>query len=191
MAKLAVFASGNGSNFQAIAEKVLQTKHTLEFLLTNTKDAGAIERAKNLGIPYYTVSYRGKTREDVEEAILTLLSKHRVDLVALAGYMKIITEKLIKPYWKKIINIHPALLPKYPGTHAIERSYNSSDKELGITIHYVDFGVDTGPIILQKSFTRRGDESLEEIEKRIHRLEHLYYPQIVIKLLDKLGEKIE
>ncbi len=191
MARLAIFASGNGSNFQAIAERILPTRHTVEFLLCNNKNARAIERAKKLGIPYYLVNYRGEKRENVEEVILNYLSKHRVDLIALAGYMKIITEKLIEPYWKKIINIHPALLPKYPGTNAIERSYASKDRELGITIHYVDTGVDTGPIILQKSFIRDGNESLEEIEKRIHRLEHLYYPQVVVELLDRIGEKIE
>ena len=189
MARLAIFASGNGSNFQAIAERVLQTQHTLEFLLCNNKNARVIERAKKMGIPYYTVTYRGKTRKEVEETILNYLSKHRIDLIVLAGYMKIITEKLINPYWKRIVNIHPALLPKFPGTNAIERSYKSTDKKLGITIHYVDRGIDTGPIILQKAFTRKGDESLEEIEKRIHRLEHLYYPQVVIELLDRIGEK--
>ncbi len=190
MAKLAIFASGNGSNFQAIAERVIKTNHTVEFLLCNNSNARVIERAKKLGIPYYIVSYRNNNRKDVEKTIIEYLKKHDIDLIALAGYMKILTETLINPYWKRIINIHPALLPKYPGVNAIERSYHSTDRELGITIHYVDSGIDTGPIILQKSFTREGNETLEEIENRIHTLEHLYYPETVIKLLNTTGENI-
>ncbi len=191
MAKIAVFASGNGSNFEAIASKLQGTLHRIEFLLCNKRGARVIERAKKFGIPVYTVDYRKAEREKVEEEIIGLVEKHRIDLIVLAGWMKILTPHFTERYRKRILNIHPALLPKYPGTNAIERSYRAGDMELGITIHFVDSGVDTGPIILQKSFQRNGKETLTEVEEHIHRMEHLYYPEVVKKLLDDIGDSNE
>ncbi|NOY09759.1 MAG: phosphoribosylglycinamide formyltransferase [Spirochaetes bacterium] len=189
MANLAVFASGNGSNFQSIAEVIVKTEHSIEFLLCNQKSAFAVERAKKLKVKVYTVDYRDKKRESLEAEIIKILNYHKIDLIALAGYMKILTPFFVNTYKNRIINIHPSLLPKYPGAEGIVKSYNSKDRELGITIHYVDTGVDTGEIILQKSFVRTGKESLKEVEERIHTIEHLYYPQVVLELLNRLGEK--
>ena len=109
-------------------------------------------------------------------------------MIVLAGFMKLLSPEMTKKYDGKIINIHPALLPKYPGTHGIEESFASSDTELGVTVHYVDSGMDTGKVIRQKSFVRSGSESLEEIETRIHDCEHEIYPQVVIELLDRAEE---
>jgi phosphoribosylglycinamide formyltransferase-1 len=100
--------------------------------------------------------------------------------------MRLLTPRLIDAYASRIINIHPSLLPKYPGAHGIADSYASGDRELGITIHRVDYGLDSGPIILQQSFIR-GAESLEEAEAHIHELEHLHYPQVMIRLLDAVN----
>ncbi|MCD6121559.1 MAG: phosphoribosylglycinamide formyltransferase [Spirochaetales bacterium] len=189
MANLAVFASGNGSNFEAIAKALAGTEHSLKFLLCNNKNAFVLKRADRLGIIKYLINYTGKSRHDAEEKMIELLKLHRIDLVVLAGFMKILTPLFVSEYSNKIINIHPSLLPKYPGTKGIEESYYSEDKELGITIHFVDTGVDTGKIILQKSFVRSGKETLKEIEERIHMLEHLYYPQVILELLNKTGIK--
>ncbi len=101
--------------------------------------------------------------------------------------MRILTPFFVEKYKGKLVNIHPALLPKYPGAHGIEESYASKDRELGITIHYVDSGVDTGPVILQKSFTRDMSETIEEIEKKIHKLEYDFYPEVIEKLLDSFN----
>ncbi len=184
MARLAVFTSGSGSNFQAIAEYILKTEHTVACMICDRKDAYSFKRAENLGIKSYYVSYYKKSREDAEKEIIEILDRENIDMVSLAGFMRLLTPHLLEKYSSRIVNIHPALLPKYPGAHGIEESFNSGDKELGITIHYVDEGMDTGPVIIQQSFTRSGNEPIEEIEKKIHKIEHTYYPETIKKLLD-------
>ena len=186
MAGLAVFASGSGSNFEAIAEAAAGSRHKITCLICDRADAFAFKRAEKLGIKSHFVSYAGRRREAAEEEMIELLEASGAELIALAGFMRLLTPKLIDRFRDRIINIHPSLLPKYPGTHGIEDSYNSGDAELGITIHRVDYGLDTGPVIMQKSFTRHGDESLDEIETMIHRLEHENYPAVLLELLNEI-----
>ncbi|MEW5817662.1 MAG: phosphoribosylglycinamide formyltransferase [Spirochaetota bacterium] len=186
MANLAVFASGNGSNFQTLAEALGKTSHAIRCLICDRKNAYVFTRSQLLKIPSHYVSYKGKTKEQAEEEIIHILQHYDIDLIALAGFMRLLTPKLIDAYPGRIVNIHPSLLPKYPGEDAILRSYNSPDEDLGITIHQVDDGMDTGAIIMQKSFRRTGLEGIEEIEKKIHALEHQYYPEVIINLLDAL-----
>jgi len=189
MARLAVFASGTGSNFVAIA-KALQAshRHKIELLLCNVEGAPVLQRAEELGVPTFPVSYEGQTREAVEKKVVRHLERRGVDIVALAGFMKLLTPYFLDAFKGPVINLHPSLLPKYPGTHAIEESWRSADRELGITIMRVDAGIDTGPVILQKTFLREGTESLAQIEARIHELEHEWYPRVLIQLLDGIGE---
>ena len=189
MANLAVFASGNGSNFQVIAQALKSTSHSLEFLLCNKKSAFALERAHNLGIPSYVVSYLNKDRKQVEQEILEYTGKHKIDLIALAGYMKMLTPFFIDNFKGYILNIHPSLLPKHPGVNSIERSYNAGDKSMGISIIKIDNGVDTGPILLQESFEHTHELTLDQAEKKVHELEHKYFPMIVIQELDKIEAK--
>jgi phosphoribosylglycinamide formyltransferase-1 len=186
MANLAVFASGNGSNFQAIAEAMLKANHSLEFLLCNVKSAYVLERAQSLGITSYIVSYSNKKREDVEKEILVQLKNHNIDLIALAGFMKLLTPFFLSSFHGDILNIHPSLLPKYAGVHAIERSYSAGEKKFGISVIKIDPGVDTGPILFQTSFERPENATLEEIEKKIHELEHIHFPAVIINKLDKI-----
>jgi phosphoribosylglycinamide formyltransferase-1 len=183
MANLGILASGNGTNFQALIDAVDPTEHETTCLVCNRRESYVLERAAKAGIPSVIVDYTGRRREEAELEILSYLRVYGVDLVALAGFMKLLTPLLIDAYPGRIINIHPSLLPKYPGTGALEKSYRSNDDVLGITIHRIDYGLDTGPVILQKSFKRAGNESLEEIEGRIHSLEHTYYPQVILELL--------
>jgi phosphoribosylglycinamide formyltransferase-1 len=187
VANLAVFASGSGTNFEALAKALAATRHKLVCLIVDKKDAFALRRAERLGIPAYIVSYKGKSREEAEEEMLAILTARGADYIALAGFMRLLSPRLIDAYPSRIINIHPALLPKYPGAHAIEESYRSGDRELGITIHYVDYGLDSGPPIRRQSFTRGGAESIDEIESRIHELEHHWYPRVMIDILDAHG----
>lgn len=187
MANLAVLASGNGSNFEAIAEKISESNHRISCMICDQKDAFVFERAHNLGIPAYHVSYAGRDRSLAEEEITAVLSSENAELVSLAGFMRLLTPSFIDRFQSRIINIHPSLLPKYPGIHGIEDGYRSNDKELGITIHRVDYGLDTGPIIMQKSIIRKGDEALEEIESRIHQLEHIWYPAVLLEILDSIS----
>jgi phosphoribosylglycinamide formyltransferase-1 len=190
MANLAVFASGSGTNFEAIAVALKDVgRHQLKLLVCDKAQAFALERAGRLGIPAFTVSYKGKPREEAEREILAELERAEIDLIALAGYMRLLTPTLVQPWKGRLINIHPALLPRHPGTHGIEDSFNSGDPELGITIHYVDEGMDTGPIILQKSFKREAGMGLERAEKMIHALEHRWYPEVILSELDKLNNK--
>ncbi|MCX7788270.1 MAG: phosphoribosylglycinamide formyltransferase [Spirochaetes bacterium] len=187
MAKVSVFASGNGSNFEAIVKALQGTPHQVVCLISDNEKAYALERAKRLQIPYHVFPFRSPTeRRESEVNILNLLRSYGTDFIALAGFMKLLSPLLIDAYPNRIVNLHPSLLPKYPGTQGIRDSYLSGDKELGITIHYVDYGLDTGPIITQRSFRREGTETLEEIEEKIHTLEHEVYPKVLIELLDAL-----
>jgi phosphoribosylglycinamide formyltransferase 1 len=187
MARLAVFASGRGSNFAAIADAIGQGKrHAVEFLLCDVEGASVLERARERKIPTFLASYAGVPRREVEKKIVRHLERRSVDIVALAGFMKLLTPAFLQGFKGPVINLHPSLLPKYPGVHGIEESYRSGDAELGISIIRVDEGVDTGPVILQKSFTRSGSESLEEIEGRIHALEHEWFPKVVLGMLDAI-----
>jgi len=189
MANLAVFASGSGSNFQALAESVIPSDHSVCCLICDNGEALALQRASLLGIPSYHILYDGRPREEAEKEILSLLADCSADLVALAGFMKILSPRFINQFPGTIINIHPSLLPKYPGTRGIEASFHSGDRKLGITIHEIDAGVDTGPIIMQKSFLKHDNETIESVEKRIHTLEHASYPVVIMELLDKIDSK--
>jgi len=191
MAELAVLASGNGSNFQALAEALTGTRHRVACLVSDRPGAYALQRARRLGLPAHLVSYAGRSREEAEEEILRTLGLYRIDLIALAGFMRLLSPRFVDAYPSRIVNIHPSLLPKHPGKEGIAESYASDDRELGITIHYVDYGLDSGPIILQESFVRNGNESIQEIEERIHGLEHRLYPMVVLRLLDALVGKGE
>ncbi|WP_028975156.1 phosphoribosylglycinamide formyltransferase [Spirochaeta cellobiosiphila] len=186
MAKIAVMASGSGSNFEALVKGLHGTSHKVELLICDKQQAYALTRAEKLEIPSYVVLYRGRKREEAEEDILSILEKAQVDLVVLAGYMRLLSPTFVNPLKDKIINIHPSLLPKHPGTHGIEDSWKSDDSEMGITIHYVDQGMDTGPIIEQYSFVKEDKDTLDTVEKKIHSLEHKYYPEVIIRLLDKI-----
>jgi phosphoribosylglycinamide formyltransferase-1 len=186
MARLAVFASGRGSNFVAIADAVRAAgRHGIEFLLCDVEGAPVLERARERGIPTVPVSYAGLAREAVEKKMVRHLERRCVDVVALAGFMKLLTPYFINGFKGPVVNLHPSLLPKYPGTHGIEESWRSADAELGISVIRIDEGVDTGPVLLQKSFTRTGGESLAEVEERIHALEHEWFPKVVLGLLDE------
>ena len=187
MAHLAVFASGRGSNFAAIDDALRAAgRHRIEFLLCDVEGAHVLERARERGVLTFPVSYAGQSREAVEKKVVRHLERRRVDIVALAGFMKLLTPYFIGAFKGPVVNLHPSLLPKYPGTHGIEESYRSGDQELGISVIRIDEGVDTGPVMLQKSFKRSGDESLEQIEQRIHALEHEWFPRVILGMLDEI-----
>ncbi|TFG62188.1 MAG: phosphoribosylglycinamide formyltransferase [Spirochaetales bacterium] len=193
MAECAVLASGSGSNFEAIVRGLEGTGHRVSCLVSDNDQAYAVVRAQSLGVPWHVVKYasaggRDEARRNAEERVLAVLSQYDIRLVVLAGFMRLLTPLFVDAYPRRILNIHPALLPRYPGIHGIEESYRSADTELGITIHLVDHGMDTGPVLLQQSFERKGTETLKEIEDRIHALEHQYYPSVIIDQLDSCGE---
>ncbi len=186
MANAVILASGRGTNFQAIAERLKSSNHGISALICDRKEAGCYARAEALSIPYYHVSYFGRNKEEAEEEILGIIGKKRADLIILAGFMRLISPLLIDKSACPVINIHPSLLPRYPGTRGIEESFNSRDSKLGITIHRVDYGMDTGPVIKQISFERTGNETKDEIEDKIHKLEYEWYPKEVLAILNGL-----
>ena len=177
--KIAVFASGNGSNFQVIAEQF-----PVEFVFSDHRDAYVLERAEKLGVPSYAFELKEFTSKiDYEKALVDLLDQHEIDLVCLAGYMKIVGPTLLAAYEGRIINIHPAYLPEFPGAHGIEDAWNAGVDQSGVTIHWVDSGVDTGQVIKQVRVPRLADDTLESFEFRIHETEYQLYPEV----LDSLG----
>jgi phosphoribosylglycinamide formyltransferase-1 len=185
MAKAMVLASGSGSNFQAIAEALAAGgKHRVALLACDRKGAYAFQRAVSLGIPGLYVGYKDRTREEAEAEITAAALECGASVIALAGFMRLLTPSFVDQWEGRLVNIHPALLPRHPGTHGIEDSFASGDEELGISIHYVDRGMDSGEIILQKSFKRRPGMSLEDAAAEIHALEHRWYPDVVGRLLD-------
>lgn len=173
--KIAVFASGNGSNFQVIAEQF-----PVEFIFSDHHDAYVLERAKNLGIKSYAFELKEfDNKAAYEEAIVKLLEKHEIDLICLAGYMKIVGPTLLAAYEGRMINIHPAYLPEFPGAHGIEDAWEAGVDQSGVTIHWVDSGVDTGQVIKQVRVPRLVNDTIETFEARIHEAEYKLYPEVL------------
>ena len=178
MKKIAVFASGNGSNFQVIAEQF-----PVEFVFSDHRDAYVLERADKLGVLSYAFGLKEfENKAAYEQAIVDLLEEHQIDLVCLAGYMKIVGPTLLSAYEGRIINIHPAYLPEFPGAHGIEDAWNAGVEQSGVTIHWVDSGVDTGKIIQQVRVPRLAEDNLESFEVRIHEAEYELYPEVLNSL---------
>lgn len=184
MAEIAVFASGRGTNFEAVAKFLEDTPHRVCCLICDRKGAAALHRADELSIPAYRIPGWGADRERAEEEALRVLADFNPSLIVLAGFMRILSPGFLDAWEGRVVNLHPSLLPKYPGTRGIEESYASGDPEMGITIHLVDYGTDTGPVLLQRAVPRRPEESLETMERKIHELEHYWYPRVVRDLLN-------
>lgn len=187
--KIAVFASGNGSNFEAIANQISAENNEAELVLLfcDRKQAFVIERSRQLGIPSYSFSpaeFTSKT--EYEEAILALLQENQIELIVLAGYMRLIGTTLLMAYQQKILNIHPALLPDFPGLHGIRDAFEAQVSQTGVTIHLVDDGVDTGPIIAQEAVSLEVGETLESLERKIHQVEHRLYPIVIQQFIEEL-----
>lgn len=184
--RLAVLASGNGSNFEVIAQAVKdqQIEAELVLLFSDHRDACVLERGKKFAISCESFELKEfPDKKSYEAALLKLLKEYEVELVVLAGYMRIIGKDLLEAYPNRIVNIHPALLPSFPGLHGIKDAYEAGVKETGVTIHYVDSGVDTGPIIAQGKVQVAEDDCLADLETKIHQVEHQLYPKVLAKIV--------
>ncbi|MDD4184217.1 MAG: phosphoribosylglycinamide formyltransferase [Candidatus Izemoplasmatales bacterium] len=182
MTKIAVFASGNGSNFEAIVTNA--SAYVVAVLIVDHKEAYASERAKRLDVPFYVVEPREfKSKREYEQEILRILEPFDVRWIALAGYMRICGPALLNAYPDHIINIHPALLPSFPGKDAIFQAINHHVKVTGVTIHFVDSGIDTGKIIAQAPYLIPEGADEETIRKGIQAIEHELYPNIINRLI--------
>jgi phosphoribosylglycinamide formyltransferase-1 len=180
--RIAVFASGSGSNFQAIVDQVQRGKLdvSIELLVCDRPQAQVVERAKQAQVPVFTFQPKQfESREAYESLILQELLELKVDLVVMAGYMRIITNTLVEPFYGRMINVHPSLLPSFPGIKAISQAYEYGVKVTGVTVHFVDGGLDSGPIIAQHAVDVGEGESEEALTQSIQAVEHEMLPMVI------------
>ena len=183
--EVAILASGRGSNFQSMIDASKRGElpnANVKLLIVNNKEAYAIERAKNNNIPYYIVESENKKRTDFDLEMLEILNKNKIDIIVLAGFMRILSKQFVNKYKNKIINIHPSLLPLFPGAHAHRETIKAGVSESGCTVHFVDHGVDTGPVIMQKTVPINKNETEKTLAEKILPLEHQIFP-IALNLL--------
>jgi phosphoribosylglycinamide formyltransferase-1 len=186
MKNIAVFASGNGTNLQAIIDNTASgaLRAHLALVVSDKRSAFALRRAKKAGIKtLYADPKKFDSKQAYEEYLISRLKKDKVDLIILAGFMRILSPFFIKKYRHRILNIHPALLPAFKGACAIKDAFKYGVKVTGVTVHFVDEKVDHGPIILQEPVSVPDTISLAELEARIHRVEHKIYTEAIRKVL--------
>ena len=190
MFKIGILASTNGTDLQAIIDEMKAGKMPgieLAVVLSNKKDAYALQRAKEQGFHTMFIDPKNKTREQFDQKLVELLKEYKVDLVVLVGYMRILSTDFVRQFPKKIINVHPALIPKFCGekffgSNVHEAVLAAHEKETGMTIHYVEEGVDTGEIILQKTCPVLPNDTPETLKLRVQSLEKKWYPEVIRKL---------
>lgn len=182
--RVAVLASGSGTNLQALIDQV-HGRHGIEIVRVASDKPGAraLERADSAGIPvavFALCDFADRAARD--EAIAAQLASDDVELVVLAGYMAILSPEFIGAFFGRIINVHPSLLPAFPGLDAIGQALDAGAAETGVTVHYVDEGVDTGPVIAQESLTIEPGDTHETLAERIHAIEHRLLPEVVAQI---------
>ena len=182
MINIGVLASGRGTNLQAIIEAIEEGKieGEIKIVMSDHPKACALKRAQQYLIDTRYIDFKEfKNREDYDKEIIKSLKEKKIDLVVLAGYMRILSPYFIRTYKNKIINIHPALLPSFSGLHAQGQAVKYGVKVSGCTVHFVDEGVDSGPIVLQRALEVKDDDTEESLAERILKEEHQIYPQAI------------
>ncbi len=185
-ARIAVFASGAGTNFQALAQAAITGALDAQIvgLVCDRPTAPVIGLAAQRGIAILCLSPELlPSKADYENVVLRFLESRSVDAVALAGYMRIVGPTLLGKYGGRILNLHPSLLPAFPGRGAISAAYKSGARTTGVSVHLVDEGVDTGPLLAQQEVQIDPGWSLEELEEQIHAVEHKLYPRVLQDLI--------
>lgn len=180
--RIGVLASGGGTNLQAIIDRSQDGSLDAEIavVITNNPNAGALDRASKAGIATLCINHREfSQREDFDQAVVKALQDANVDLVVLAGFMRIITQTFIDAFPNRVINIHPALLPAFPGLHVQQQAIDYGARFSGCTVHFVDGGVDTGPIIIQAVVPILQDDTADTLAARILEQEHVIYPRAI------------
>ena len=182
--RVGVLVSGSGSNLQALldATKVVGTSFAVRLVVSNEPEAYALTRARDAGVPIAVHSHRGRSRVELEEAILHEMHAHRVEVVVLAGFMRILTSTFIDQWPSSIINVHPALCPAFPGMHAAKQALDHGARVTGCTVHLVDAGVDTGPILAQAAVGIEDDDDEASLQERIQTAEHALLPRVLQSL---------
>ena len=187
MIKTAIFASGNGSNFEKIMENI-EYGHLSHIevtaLFTDNPNAFCVEIARRFNLPVYIIDPRTyDNKKEYEEALITRLSQERVSWIILAGYMRLVGPTLLGQYEGKILNIHPSILPSFPGKDAVGQALDYGVRVTGATVHYVDSGMDTGEIIDQLSCPVYPDDTRDTLQLRIQNLEYELYPRVIKEII--------
>lgn len=180
--RLGVMASGSGSNFEAIANAIAQgtLNARIEIVIYNNPEAKVVARANRLGVPVQLLDHRTfESREALDEAIVAALSAAGVDWVIMAGWMRRVTERLISAFPQRILNIHPSLLPSFPGVRAVDQALAAGVKIAGCSVHYVELVVDSGPIVMQAAVPVLPGDSVETLQARIQVQEHRIFPAAI------------
>jgi phosphoribosylglycinamide formyltransferase 1 len=182
MKNLGILLSGRGSNFEAIAKNVAAKKipdARIAIVISNKADAGGLQVAKQFGLPTLLIPSKGKQREDHDREIVTALQQHKVDLVCLAGYMRLLSPWFVQQFPQRILNIHPSLLPAFPGMEAQEQAFAYGVKVAGCTVHFVDEELDHGAIIVQKTVPVMDGDDEHALSARILEQEHIAYSEAI------------
>ncbi|MCK5215728.1 MAG: phosphoribosylglycinamide formyltransferase [Candidatus Omnitrophica bacterium] len=187
MLRFAVFVSGNGSNLQAIIDAVKRgdIKAELALVISDRENAVGLKRAEKEGFPARVFSPKDYTnRQSVDRDMVITLRNEKIDFIVLAGYMRLLTAFFVNKFPKKIINVHPSLLPNFKGVNGIKDAFTYGSKVTGVTIHFVNEKMDNGPIIMQEPVCVLEGDTKEKLEKRIHKAEHRIYPRAIQYYVD-------
>ena len=186
MQRLGILLSGRGSNFMAIAEAIREGRlpgAEIAVVLSNLPDAAGLKIARELGLPAIAIPSAGRKRAEHDAEVVAALRQHRVDLVCLAGYMRIISPDFVRAFPNRILNVHPALLPAFPGLDAQAQALEFGVKVAGCTVHFVDEAVDHGAIILQRVVPVLDDDTPETLSARILEQENIAYTEAIARVL--------
>lgn len=192
MVNIAVFASGSGTNFETILQHIEDGSLPVQCqcLIVDKEQAYARTRAKQHQIEEYYFNPKSyPNKEAYETDILKVLKEKKVDLIVLSGYMRFIGKVLLEAYPKAIINLHPAYLPEFPGAHSIQDAFEAGVSQTGVTVHYVDEGVDTGPIIRQERVSIDPNWNLETLEEHVHAMEYDLFWQVIKSVAEEMEGK--
>lgn len=182
MKRIAVLLSGRGSNFEAIAESVRAggiPNAEIALVLSNRENAPGIEKARQRGLEAVVIPSKGRQREEYDREVVALLKEKKIDLVCLAGFMRLLSPYFVNEFRHRILNIHPALLPSFPGLEAQKQALEAGVKVSGCTVHFVDENLDAGPIVVQASVPVYDDDTEEALSARILREEHRIYTEAI------------
>jgi phosphoribosylglycinamide formyltransferase 1 len=186
MQRLGILLSGRGSNFLAIAKAISEQRllgAEIAVVLSNFEDAPGLAAARELNLPAFAIPASGRKRGEHDAEMIARLHQHKVDLVCLTGYMRIISSAFVAAFPNRILNVHPSLLPAFPGLDAQRQAFDYGAKVAGCSVHFVDEAVDHGVIILQKTVPVNDDDTVETLSARILEQEHLAYPEAIARVL--------
>lgn len=181
MTRLGILLSGRGSNFQAIHRAIVEGRLSAEIVcvISNIPDAGGVAYARDHGLPVHALTSKGTPRAQFDQQVIDILNAANVDLICLAGYMRLLSPAFIQAYVGRILNIHPSLLPSFPGLHAQRQAFEHGVKITGCTVHLVDEGLDTGPILAQAAVPVLPDDTEDTLAARILVQEHRLYAETI------------